>query len=292
MRILIIGGNRFFGKRLAQTLSKDHDLTLLNRGNLDDGLGSNVVRLQCDRRDGRAFESIISRQVNWDVVFDNCCYQADEAIDICKIFKGKVNKYIFISSQSVYGEGSDLVEADFDPRNFEYTSMANRFEMYAEAKKQAEAVLFKEATFPIIAVRFPIVMGLDDYSERLLFHINKIKKQEPIYFPNIEAKISFIDSQDAADALAQLMDRDYQGPLNIASSSSIKLLEFVSLIEHNLGKKIVLTSKKDDSAHSPYGIQNDWVMNIKRMKELGIVTRDLSQWLPKLVEELILSSCH
>ncbi|EKN66902.1 hypothetical protein BABA_13477 [Neobacillus bataviensis LMG 21833] len=33
---------------------------------------------------------------------------------------------------------------------------------YAEGKRQAEAVLFQQATFPVVAVRFPIVMGVDD----------------------------------------------------------------------------------------------------------------------------------
>lgn len=48
MRILIIGGNRFFGKKLASRLSSDHDLYLLNRGNLDDEVNFSPYGINSD----------------------------------------------------------------------------------------------------------------------------------------------------------------------------------------------------------------------------------------------------
>lgn len=49
-RVLVIGGNRYFGKRLvSHLLERGDDVTLLNRGNLDDGFGDRVRRIKMDR---------------------------------------------------------------------------------------------------------------------------------------------------------------------------------------------------------------------------------------------------
>lgn len=43
MKALILGGNRFFGMKLANLLiTEGFDSTLLNRGNLEDGFGEKV----------------------------------------------------------------------------------------------------------------------------------------------------------------------------------------------------------------------------------------------------------
>ena len=88
----------------------------------------------------------------------------------------------------------DIKEDYFSPSNYDFARDINQSENYAEAKRQAEAVFFQEAKFPVVAARFPIVLGEDDYTKRLLFHIDRVLEEKEIFFPNIKARISFIHS--------------------------------------------------------------------------------------------------
>ncbi|WP_306737996.1 hypothetical protein, partial [Acinetobacter baumannii] len=92
-------------------------------------------------------------------------------MEACTAFEGKTARYVFTSSLSVYEYNpGPQPEENVDPHTYP-VRMGSRFDFsYSEGKRQAEAVFFQKAAFPVVAVRFPIVMGEDDYTERLLFH--------------------------------------------------------------------------------------------------------------------------
>ena len=71
-KVLVIGGNRFFGKNLVEKLiAADHEVYLLNRGKEKDCFKGRVQRLVCDRKDSRfltktlkphSFDIVVSRR--------------------------------------------------------------------------------------------------------------------------------------------------------------------------------------------------------------------------------------
>ena len=70
MKILVIGGNRFFGKRLVRKLvDHKHDVTILNRGNISDDFLETVKRINVDRSNQTAFLAAIQDN-DWDIVYD------------------------------------------------------------------------------------------------------------------------------------------------------------------------------------------------------------------------------
>ena len=83
MKILILGGNRFFGRHLADSLlGAKNEVTLLNRGTHPDGFEDKVERLQADRKSkGQLLSAVQGR--TWDLVFDQICYTATEAREAC-----------------------------------------------------------------------------------------------------------------------------------------------------------------------------------------------------------------
>src|SRR5690606_23217391 len=83
-KIQVLGGNHYFGKKLVQLLVNDnHDVTILNRGNKDDGLGSAIKRIICDRNESTRFKEAIKE--DFDIVFDQCCFDYDQAKLACDI---------------------------------------------------------------------------------------------------------------------------------------------------------------------------------------------------------------
>jgi len=284
MKVLVIGGTRFFGKRLVSRLLKaDFQVTLLNRGNSGDDFGSDVSKIVLDRKQLCSGHPALGNQ-SWDLVFDQVCYDAEEAQKACETFNGRVGRYIFTSSQSVYKPGENLKEENFDPSTYQFPKAVDRNQDYGEAKRQAEATFAQNLKMPFSFVRFPIVLGEDDYTERLAWHVRAISKGTPIYFPNIQSKISFINSSSAAEVLFNQCQNVNQGPLNACSTNPISLLELMSLIETLAGKKMqfALTSTKE--SQSPFGIEADWFMSTQKLKATGLHLKEINEWLPDLIK--------
>ncbi|MEZ4740872.1 MAG: NAD-dependent epimerase/dehydratase family protein [Bdellovibrionota bacterium] len=287
MKILVIGGNRFFGKRLVQNLLKQgHDITLLNRGHTDDGFGQQIRRLQCDRTEKAQLEKI-THNLHWDIVYDQVCYDYRTAKDACEVFNEKTNSYIFTSSQSVYNAGKNLKETDFNPKDHNFEREEIQHNDYAEAKRQAEVGFYKYSKFDVTYARFPIVVGLDDYTQRFKFHVDRIKMEKPIYFPNIEAQISFVTSEFAAHILSSMSVKPIKGAINIASPKPISLLDFIKTIEKFVDKKMISTPDATEENQSPYGIHEDWFMNCDRLNEFGENASEIIKWLPELLKQYL-----
>ena len=287
-QILVIGGNRFFGKRLIEKLIENGDqVTVLNRGHLDDGFGNKVDRIICDRDDVEKFKSSVQHKT-WDIVYDQVCFDAHRAKDALEIFSKHTQKFIFTSTLSVYSPGANLHENDFNPKTHKYDKILTREENYGEAKRQCEAVFFNQDTMPVVAVRFPIVMGPDDYTERLKFYVDKIKNGESVYFPNLDAQMSFIHAADAAEGLFLLGHVNYTGPVNMASRTPMRLRELIQFIEQNVGKKALVHSEPHSADEkSPYGLEKDWYVNIDRALSLGFKPVEISEWIVAVIKNYL-----
>jgi nucleoside-diphosphate-sugar epimerase len=283
MKVLVMGGNRFFGKRLvSEMLQRGADITILNRGQRPDEFGRQVKRVIMDRKKLDPKHPIFA-EGQWDIVYDQICYDAHEAEAALAVFQGKVKRYVFISSQSVYGDGQHIPESAFTPNLYKFSTPVNRDVDYGEAKRQAEAVFFQKADFPVTAVRFPIVLGEDDYTERLKLQVKLIHEERPVFIPNIEAKISFIHSQDAGAFLAFLSRHELIGPVNCCAPEPIALRELVHRIEQVVGKDARVTKKEGQGEASPFGITADWFMNTQKAVGSGFNPRPITDWLPSLL---------
>lgn len=286
MKALVLGGNRFFGKRLAQLLlQRGLDVTLLNRGQLADDFGDRVQRIKMDRRKINRETSALANQ-KWDIIYDHICFDAAEAKAACEAFRGKTKHYVFISSQSVYAEGASLLEEAVDPFTHPFEPSVNRDQDYGEAKRQAEAVFFQTNSFPVTAVRLPIVLGEDDYTERLKQHVKWVQEGKAIFFPAIEAKISFVQSSDAAKFLAAQADRALLGPVNCCSQEPIVLKNVMAEIERATGKTAIIKAKEGEGEPSPFGIESDWYMNTQKIRDYGFSAEPIENWLPGLIQKL------
>jgi nucleoside-diphosphate-sugar epimerase len=285
--ILVLGGNHYFGKKLVKVLLDNNDkVTLLNRGNLDDGFGEQVKRIVCDRHNKAALTNAITK--NYDIVFDQSCFDYDQAKIACEVFNGKVNKYIFTSSVSAYNAyGSGIKEDLFDPNIFQFTQKETMDSNYGEAKRQAEVSFYKYANFPVTALRFPIVLDENDATDRLQYHVTRIRDDKSIYFTNLELNISFVSARDAAKAMFKLSQNDFSGPINVASSKPIRLKKFMGFIETATHKKIILAKERHEDNASPYSIGEDWFMDCTQLEELGIKLEPIEDYLPRMIQAIL-----
>ncbi|KHL93672.1 NAD-dependent dehydratase [Paenibacillus sp. IHB B 3415] len=290
-KVLVLGGTRFFGKRLVELLLRDGDsqVTILTRGVTEDDFGDRVTRLAVDRTDEAALERAV-RNKDWDIVYDNICFSPDEAAAAARIFAGRTKRYILTSSLSVYNPQPDiLTEADFDPAHYPLKLGGKADFSYQEGKRLAETVLLQTADFPVAAVRFPIVLGTDDYTRRLHFHIEHVLAGQPIGIPNPQAEISFIRSDEAADFLHWLGSSTLTGPVNACSDGTLTIGGVISIVEAITGLTAVIQREATDKDQSPFGIEESWVMDTAKARSAGFSFLSLSEWFPELVTSLNLS---
>lgn len=281
---LILGGTQFVGKRLVQLLLDEGiEVTIATRGLTADPFGETVSRLKIDREDAETLNQAFHDK-EWDVVFDQTCYSSQEALDTLQALNGKIKKYIFTSSQAVYDFGTIHKEENFDPKTFK-PILKNRREYigyvgYQEAKRAAEAILFQHAKVPVVAVRFSIIIGQDDYTNRLKFHVDHVNQGKPMFIENPDMRYSFIDSKEAAQFLLNMAKSDYQGGINPGSSGDISLRELVTLIETITETKATLSPDGDPS---PYNLPGSWSTDTSLAESMGHRFTSLGQ----LLEELI-----
>lgn len=179
-----------------------------------------------------------------------------------------------------------LTESIFDPLAYPVRKGGKDDFTYQEAKRQAEAVFMQQATFPVVAVRFPIVLGTDDYTKRLHFHIEHVRDGTEIGVPNSAAQISFIRSDEAADFLLWLGHTHLTGPVNACSDGTVRIREIISIIEQATGKQAVMKEKTADEHMSPFGITQSWYMDTSKAQSEGYSFLSLNEWLPELITSL------
>jgi nucleoside-diphosphate-sugar epimerase len=287
MKILIIGGNRFFGRHLTQELlTEGHKITLLNRGKIDDGFGDCINRIRADRQHEFELKKAVSHD-EWDLVFDQVCYNAQEARSACRIFRDKVRRYIVTSSESIYDHGEDQQESKFNPKIYRFTKDADHTENYQDAKRQVEAVFAQHASFEVTIVRPSLVVGLDDYTNRLKWHIDRVRNSLPIYFPNIDIRSDFIRSDQAGLAM-KLIGLAQTNPMlvNCTTRGSITLKTLVGMCEEVTGKKSVIAPTQVDDNHSPYGGSDNKTMNTDRLYSMGFAAMSSENWIHDLVQKI------
>lgn len=290
MKILVFGGTRFFGKQLVEALiDAEHDVTIATRGKQEHPFGDKVRTVVLNR----TLRDDVFRIANekWDVVYDNICYSPQEASYAVSAFKDKVKRYIFTSSKAVYrNKDRELTESDFEPSTYEIIHGSKDDFDYGEGKRLAEAVFFQKATFPVVAVRFPIVLGEADYTDRLEFHIEHIRRGKEIAITHEHAATDFILDQEAARFLKWVgTETDVTGPINASSDGSYTLQKIIEIIESKVARKCKLEFIADQEDNSPFDIPGTNTLNTAKAKEAGFVFENLEDWFPKLVDTLIQS---
>lgn len=254
MKILVLGGTRFFGKRLVKILiEKGYDITIGTRGQTLDDFGDKVKRLILDRIDRDSLELNLADK-SFDIIYDNICYAPNDAKNLLEVMDGRVGRYIVTSSLAVYEQGSMLKEEAFNPYDYPIQYGDREDFSYGEGKRLIEAITYQTFNVPTVAVRFPIVIGENDYTRRLAFYVEKILRQEPFIAKDYECPMSFITEQEAGQFLALLAEQNITGPINAATNGIINVKRIIEMIEELVGKKAILVNEgKEIGPYSTYG---------------------------------------
>ena len=150
MKILFIGGTGTISMAISKLLlSQGHTLYLLNRGNRKLSLSGDLVELKADVNDEDRVNELI-KELHFDAVADFIAFEPPQLERDYRLFKGKTDQFIFISSASAYQKplAHYLIN--------EGTPLANPYLEYSRNKIACEDYLMKlyrEEGFPVTIIR-------------------------------------------------------------------------------------------------------------------------------------------
>ncbi len=284
MKILVLGGTRFFGVHMVKELiAKGHDVTIATRGKTADEYGNKVKRIILDRTNKASMKNALDGSY-YDVVIDKIAYCSNDI----KYVMEAVNcgKYIHMSSTAVYEPlRLNTMESDFNGASGTLIWCDREAFSYGEVKRQAERALWQEySQRNFIAVRYPFVIGEDDYTKRLFFYVKNTMKFVPMNIDNLDYQIGFIRSDEAGKFMAFLVDKNFRGAVNGSSKGTISIKEIIEYVEKRTKAKAIIDKSGEDA---PYNGVPEYSINTEKAEALGFRFSAIHDWIYDLLDYYI-----
>ena len=230
LNILILGGTGFTGPlQVAYALSRGHKVTVFNRDKTHPGILPKEAEKLIGDRNGQ-LDALKGRK--WDVCIDVPTTLPVWVRDAAQILKGNVDRYVFISTISVFSDNSKPNMDESGPLA-EYkgadamaetpTTFAANPGMYGPLKALSE----KEAErwFPgkALIIRPGLIVGPGDPSDRFTYWPVRIEKGGEVLAPGTpNDPVQFIDARDLAEWIIRMAEQGTVGTFN-ATGPNYKL---------------------------------------------------------------------
>ncbi len=219
MKLLVIGGSLFVGRHLVQAAAARGDqVTVFNRGQ---AAAQWPLGVQVRHGDRKADLSSLAVGT-WDAVIDTCGYLPRDVARMAECLHGRVGRYAFISSVSVY--------ADFSQPNDEQSALGRIDDAdtevidgrsYGPLKALCEAALKARLGEGALLIRPGLIVGPHDPTQRFTYwpaRVARAADAELVLVPGTaEDAVQFIDVRDLVAFVLRAIDAGCSGPFNVIS---------------------------------------------------------------------------
>jgi len=263
-KILILGGTKFIGRNLVERLIDlgQLDITLFNRGQSNAGLFSGKVQQVIGDRETDDIQKLAG--VDWDCVIDFSAYYPVSFENLLNFLKGRVKRYIFISTISVYDLSAfnrPITEADATLTCSEAQKTSRLPDGYGPKKASMEQILLQQEGMDKIIFRPSFIYGKYDWTERFYYWLYRAKFSDSILLPAADNPfhLSLTNATDLTVALAQAIDINPHQPIyNTISQRVTTLKAIITSVALRLGRSPEIIpfqetpTEKADAHASPF----------------------------------------
>ena len=302
LKILILGGTGFTGPvEVKYALARGHQVTVFNRGKTHPGEVPAGVEQLIGDRNGK-LDALKGRK--WDVVIDNPTMLPAWVRDAAVILKGNVERYIFISTISVYADSSkpgidetaplakyDGADAMKETRD---SVIASKFALYGPLKALSEKEVEKWFPEHSLIIRPGLIVGPGDETDRFTYWPVRIDRGGEVLAPGDPADpVQFIDARDLAEWTIRMAEQGATGVYNATGPATrLTIGGMLNEMKTALGSKAtftwVNTKFLDAQKVAPWSDMPVWVpptgedggmgaVSIKRALEQGLTFRPLAE---------------
>jgi 2'-hydroxyisoflavone reductase len=224
LNILILGGTGFTGPfQVEYALKRGHKVTLFNRGKRPSPeWPAAVEQLHGDRNTG---DLAALKGRTWDVCIDNPTSLPFWVRDAGQVLKGNVGHYLFISTISVYADGSKPGINENSPlaqykgkdamAETQQTLRADIENLYGPLKALSEAEAHKQFGKNVTIVRPGYIVGPRDETDRFTYWPHRVAQGGEILVPGDGSDpIQIIDGRDLGEWMIRLAEAGTTGTFN------------------------------------------------------------------------------
>ena len=221
MNLLVIGGSQFVGRHLvAAAVARGDAVTVFNRGLTRADWPAAVVLRHGDRKSD--LSALADGQ--WDAVVDCCGYLPRDVARIADALHGRVGRYVFISSVSVYAsfalpndESGAL--GQIEDHDTELVDGRSYGPLKALCEEAVGARFGAEST---LLIRPGLVVGPHDPTQRFTYwpvRVARAAPHEAVLAPgSADNPVQLIDARDLAAFVLHATERGCHGPFNVTSA--------------------------------------------------------------------------
>ncbi len=222
-KVLILGGTKFVGLEL---------LSLLNAENINYYVASRKkIKVEhfifFNRKNIKDLNKLFFEN-KFDVVIDFISYSSFDSkllIDSLK-YNNRKPKLIVISSTYVYSNPKRLssncffIENQFRANTFSYSLKDRPNINYSDGKREMESYLINNYyDEKLVILRFPIILGYNDYTKRTHFYYNRIINNQRYNPRNINCISNYIFPFEACLSIKNFILSEKFGTFNVASEN-------------------------------------------------------------------------
>src|SRR2546430_9459554 len=222
LRILILGGTGFTGPyQVRYALSHGHKVTTFNRGKTHPHELPDEVEQLIGDRNGK-LDALKNRQ--WDVAIDNPTTLPAWVRDAGQTLKGNIDRYVFISTISVYGDVKQGVDESAptekydgpDPYKETIEAMrASGFKTYGPLKSLSDKEAEQWVPGKALIIRPGLIVGPRDETDRFTYWPVRIDRGGEVLAPgNPNDPVQFIDARDLAEWTIRMVENSGTGIYN------------------------------------------------------------------------------
>lgn len=267
MRILIIGGTRFSGRKISlEALARGHDLTIFHRGGggntLCRDLEKSPATVIIGDRDSEKDLKGLSSGEKWDVTIDMCAYRPNQIDKLKSALGTRGGKYILISSISAYSEDnpygcmeSNARLIDLSPvqgDNIDTDLIAIDEVTYGALKVLCEQRVAALYSSNYLVVRPSYIIGPHDYSMRFPTWVQRVQQAHESFASTKQAveveapcppsnPMQFVDARDLAQFVIHLAEEDTRevGAVHVAMENHITFEQMLDTIREAVHQNII-----------------------------------------------------
>src|SRR5882762_5176291 len=223
LRILILGGTGFTGPhQVRYALSRGHKVTEFNRGKTHPGELPKAAEQLLGDRNGQ-LDALKGR--TWDAAIDIPTSIPVWVRDAAEVLKGNVDRYVFISTISVYSDNSQPGMDESGPlakytgpdamKETPATLRASNYGLYGPLKVLSEAEAEKWFPGKALIIRPGLIVGPGDESDRFTYWPVRLDRGGEVLAPGAPTDpVQFIDARDLAEWTIRMVENGETGVYN------------------------------------------------------------------------------
>jgi 2'-hydroxyisoflavone reductase len=251
LRILILGGTGFTGPfQIQYALERGHKITTFNRGKTHPGETPEGVEQLIGDRNGQ-LDALKNRQ--WDVVIDNPTSAPVWVRDAAQVLKGNVDRYVFISTISVYVDTSKPGTDESAPlakytgpdamKESRETIIASKFALYGPLKALSEQETEKWFPQKTLIIRPGLIVGPRDETDRFTYWPMRVDRGGEVLAPGAPSDpVQFIDGRDLAEWTIRMVENGETGIYNaIGPAKKLGIGEMLETMKNTLKSEAKFT---------------------------------------------------